>query len=329
MSPEPQQQPAARPLKDAVRRDSGKILNPKSAAYYGGISGNSPILVVLAAGRGTRFGQEPKCIQRVRGTPLARHAVDAFRRVAASPAICIVGYRHNEVAAALGADNIYVRSDNPAGGTAYAAAEAFSVPDVAEKNPVLVITMGDRVVPSAVFRRLLETHCAGEREADLTFLTARYEPPKNHGKGRVLRGEDGRVLRIIEQRDIDAEEPALREALLGLTEGNCPLYVIRALTLQRYLQDLTCDNAQGQYYLTDIVGCVSRNGGDIRTVTTTVADPEYDILCSDVRGAAFTWAAREMAFRRPSSIFKGAHTCWRSTTRSARWTRSWQRSTPQ
>lgn len=282
MRTEPQQQPAALPLKEAVRLDCGKILNPKSTAYYGGVSGNNAVLVVLAAGRGSRFGQEPKCIQRVHGTPLARHAIDAFRRVAASPAICIVGYRHNEVAGALGADNIYVRSDNPTGGTAYAAAEAFSVPDVVEKNPILVITMGDRVVPSAVFRRLVETHCAGEREADLTFLTAQYEPPKNHGKGRVLRAEDGRVLRIVEQRDIDAEEPALREALLGLTEGNCPLYVIRALTLQRYLQDLTCDNAQGQYYLTDIVGCVSRDGGDIRTVTTTVADPEYDVLCSDV-----------------------------------------------
>ena len=277
-----EQQPAARRLQEAVRQDCDKILNPKSTAYYGGVSGNSPVLVVLAAGRGSRFGQEPKCIQRVHGTPLARHAIDAFRRVAASPAICIVGYRHSEVAAVLGADNIYVRSDNPTGGTAFAAAEAFSVPDLAEKNPVLVITMGDRVVPSAVFRRLLETHCAGEREADLTFLTARYEPPKNHGKGRVLRGEGGRVLRIVEQRDIDAEDPALREAMLGLTEGNCPLYVVRALTLQRYLQDLTCDNAQGQYYLTDIVGCVSRDGGDIRTVTTAVADPEYDVLCSDV-----------------------------------------------
>ncbi len=282
MSTEPQQQFEARRLKEAVRLDCAKVLNPKSTAYYGGVSGNRPVLVVLAAGRGSRFGQEPKCIQQVHGTPLARHGIDAFRRVSASPAICIVGYRHNEVAAALGAGNIYVRSDNPTGGTAYAAAEAFCVPDLAEKNPILVITMGDRVVPSAVFRRLLETHLAGEREADLTFLTARYEPPKNHGKGRVLRGEGGRVLRIVEQRDIDMEDPTLRDAMLGLTEGNCPLYVIRALTLQGYLQDLTCDNAQGQYYLTDIVGRVSRDGGDIRTVTTTAADPEYDVLCSDV-----------------------------------------------
>lgn len=279
---EMEQGPAPRRLSEAARPDCGKILNPKSATYYSGVNGNSPVLVVLAAGRGTRFGQEPKCIQPVHRMALARHSIDAFRRVSASPVICIVGYRHNEVAAALGTDNVYVRSDNPTGGTAFAAAEAFSVPDLVEKNPVLIITMGDRIVPSSVFRRLWETHCAGEREAGLTFLTARYEPPKNRGKGRVLRSENGRVLRIVEQRDIDAEDPALREALLSLTEGNCPLYAIRALTLQRYLQDLTSDNAQGQYYLTDIVGCLSRDGGEIRTVTTTAADPEYDLLCSDV-----------------------------------------------
>ena len=190
------------------------------------------------------------------------------------------------MSAALGNDNIYVQSDDPTGGTAFAAFEAFSVPTLLEKNPLLVITMGDRVVPSSVFRRLWEAHLAGAREADLTFLTALYEPPKNRGKGRVLRGENRRVVRIIEERDIPAgQSDSARQVLLDLTEGNCPLYVIRAATLLRHLQDLTNANAQGQYYLTDIVEAISREGGDIRTLTTTAADPEYDLLCSDVTQA--------------------------------------------
>jgi bifunctional UDP-N-acetylglucosamine pyrophosphorylase/glucosamine-1-phosphate N-acetyltransferase len=225
-----------------------KLLNPEALQFYGGITADAPVLVVLAAGKGTRFGQEPKCIQAVHGTPLARHSIDAFRRVSASPVICIVGYRYGEVSAGLGSDNIYVRTDNAAGGTAFASAEAFSVTDLSDKNPLLVITMGDRIVPSVVFRRLLEIHCGGEREADLTFLTARYEPPKNRGKGRVVRGGDGRVVRIVEEKDIVAEHDLLtREALLGLTEGNCPLYAIRAVTLLQYLQDLGNENAQRQY----------------------------------------------------------------------------------
>ena len=95
---------------------------------------------------------------------------------------------------------------------------------------------------------------AGPREADLTLLTASYEPPKNRGKGRLVRDANGQVLRIVEQRDIDAiPDNDLRRALLDTTEGNCPLYAIRAATLRRHLSGLTNDNAQGQYYITDIV----------------------------------------------------------------------------
>jgi len=287
MTPNETPQPtAALPLKEAVTLDSGKILDPGPLASFGGIGPTAPVLVILAAGKGTRFGRDPKCIQLVHGTPLARHSIEAFRRFSPSPAICVVGYRHEEVSTALGSDNIFVRSDNPTGGTAFAAFEAFSVPTLMEKNPPLVITMGDRVVPSSVFRRLWETHRAGAREADVTFLTAQYEPPKNRGKGRVLRDANDRVRRIVEEKDIAAQtESPERQVLLDLTEGNCPLYVIRAATLRRYLEDLTNANAQGQYYLTDIIEAISRDGGDIRTMTTTVTDPEYDLLCSDVTQA--------------------------------------------
>jgi len=273
----------ARPLGAVAALDAGKILNPQTLAAFRDVATDAPVLVILAAGKGTRFGHDPKCIQRVHGTPLARHSIDAFGRFSQSPAVCVVGYRYEEVSAALGDDNTYIRSDDAAGGTAFAAYEAFSVSELAEKNVPLVITMGDRVVPSSVFRRLWETHRAGEREADVTFLTARYEPPKNRGKGRVLRDKTGRVARIIEERDIaEEEEPSARHVLLDLTEGNCPLYVIRAATLKRYLRNVTNANAQGQYYLTDIIEAISRDGGDIRTMTTTVTDPEYDLLCSDV-----------------------------------------------
>ncbi|HRY70441.1 MAG TPA: NTP transferase domain-containing protein [Phycisphaerae bacterium] len=273
----------ARTLSEAARLNSQKILNPPALVLHGGVTGCDRVLVLLAAGKGTRFGQNPKCIQPIHGTPLARHSIDAFRWLAPRPVICLVGYRHEEVAAALGSDNIYVLSDNPTGGTALPAFESLCVPGLLESNPLLIITMGDRIVPSSVFRMLCETHCAEPREADLSFLTARYEQSRIRGKGRVLRNESGRVVRIVEDRDLAAEKDELvRQALLTLTEGNCPLYAVRAATLHRHLATLTNGNAQGQYYLTDLVEAVSRAGGDIRTITTTPADPEYDLLCSDV-----------------------------------------------
>ncbi len=270
-------------LEKEGRLGKDKVLNLSVVSLYGGITGEQPVLVVLAAGKGTRFGKSPKCIQPVQGVPLARHAMDAFRRVSPSPVICLVSYLHEEVMAALGGDNIYVRSDRPAGGTAFAAYEAFCVDELAQHDPLLIITMGDRIVPASVFERLLQTHREGAAEADLTLLTAIYEPPRNQGKGRILRDDQGRVTRIVEQRDIDAEEDSLaRSALMNLTEGNCPLFVVRASVLKRELASLNNENAQGQYYLTDVVSSLRQAGADIRTVTTRPEDPEYDVLCSDV-----------------------------------------------
>lgn len=270
-------------LGDLVELNPDKILNPESLSLYGGMTGDTPVLVILVAGKGTRFGKEPKCIQPVDGTPLARHSIDAFRRFRPAPVICMVGYRHDEVSAALGADNVYVLTADPAGGTALATFEAFSVTQLAETNPALIITMGDRIVPSSIYRRLWETHFGGRREADLTLLTAQYEPPRNRGKGRVMRDRNGRILRIIEERDITAAATGLTgQMLLDLTEGNCPLYVIRARTLLPHLQQLGNANAQQQFYLTDVIEAISRASGEIRTVTVTVADPEYDLLCCDV-----------------------------------------------
>ena len=269
-------------LGNIARISNKKILS--KAGFLSFESGkDEKVLVTLVAGKGTRFGKDPKCIQPVHGVPLARHSVDSFRRFSHSPVICIVGYRYQDVVNALGNDNTYVLTDNPTGGTAFAAMEAFCVPELLEHDPLLVITMGDRIIPSSVFRRLVKMHSEGEGEADLTFLSAIYEPPKNSGKGRVLRDEAGKILSIIEEKDIAAEEDLMsRQALLNLREGNCPLYAIRAATLHRHLAALSNDNAQGQFYLTDIIHSISSAGGDVRTITTAVNEPEYDLLTSDV-----------------------------------------------
>ena len=265
-----------------ARLDAKKILNP-AAQELGRVTASEPVLVMLAAGMGARFGPQPKCIQPVAGLPLARHSLNAFRELSPAPAVCLVGYCHEEVAQALGYDNILVRSDNPTGGTAYAAFEAFSVAELERINPVLVVTMGDRLVPAAIFRALLETHRAGGSEAALTMLTAIYDPPRNQGKGRIVRDDQGRILQIIEQRDIDQlADVNTRERLQQQTEGNCPLYAIRAATLRRYLARLDRRNAQKQFYFTDIIAAIQLDGDEIRTLTVHPSDRAYELLCADV-----------------------------------------------
>jgi len=271
-----------RNLAKIIRISEDKILN-RSVIQSDRFNSAEKVLVTLVAGKGTRFGKDPKCIQPVHGLPLAMHSIEAFRRTGNFPVICIVGYRHDDVMTALGPDNAYVLTDNPTGGTAFAAIEAFCVPALLKRNPLIIITMGDRIIPSSVFRRLLKVHEEGEKEADLTFLSAIYEPPKNSGKGRVIRNDNRKVLKILEEKDISAEQdPLARQALLNLVEGNCPLYAIRAATLYRHLSRLNNNNAQGQFYLTDIIEAISSEEGDIRTITTSVNEPEYDLLTSDV-----------------------------------------------
>lgn len=277
-------------LKETVARHPDRVLSlPGNMA--GPLGG--PMLVVLAAGKGTRFGASPKCVQRVKGKPLARHSVDAFRAAVAglesrsklpetAPVVVVVGYRHEEVAGALGDDLAYVLSGDPVGGTAYAAYEGLGIAGASRDNPLVLVAMGDRIVASSVFSRLLDTHLEGG-EAALTFLTAYYEPPRNVGKGRIIRDAKGRVRRILEERDIKKAEydPELGDPA-DITEGNCPLYVIRARELERILGGLDDGNEQGQFYLTDVVEAISREGGEIRTVTVGPDDLEYEVLCADV-----------------------------------------------
>src|SRR5512136_323645 len=148
----------AKTLGQAIRLSSDKILNPETLRRQGTIAGDQPILILLAAGKGTRFGQAPKCAQPVCGVPVARHSIEAFRSFVSSPVICVVGYRHEEVTRALGNDCVYVLSDDPAGGTAFAALEAFCVAGLEPPNPVLVIGMGDRVAAPSVFKMLYDRH---------------------------------------------------------------------------------------------------------------------------------------------------------------------------
>src|SRR5687767_15143734 len=122
MSPvEPEGACLVKRLDDVATLDSSKVLAPAMLSGFAGGNADKPVLVVLAAGKGTRFGENPKCVQLVNGKPLAAHSIDAFHEIAASPAVCVVGYRKEDVVAALGDGNVYVASGNAAGGTGFAA----------------------------------------------------------------------------------------------------------------------------------------------------------------------------------------------------------------
>ncbi|MBQ6158562.1 MAG: NTP transferase domain-containing protein, partial [Thermoguttaceae bacterium] len=90
-----------------VGLSSEKIRDPQN--LRGSITSETPVLILLAAGKGTRFGASPKCIAPVLGKPLARHTIDNFLRLRPDVKVVgVVGYKHDEVSAALGGDAAYV-----------------------------------------------------------------------------------------------------------------------------------------------------------------------------------------------------------------------------
>ena len=220
----------------------------------------------------------------VQGTPLARHSIDAFRRFSPSPVICLVGYRHER------SPPRWATTTSTSGPTTRPAAPPSPPSRRSASRPCWRRTRCSSSPWATASCRPRSSAACGRRtaratrEADLTFLTAHYEPPKNRGKGRVLRERerpgpaDHRGTRHRRRPDElgppgpaephRGQLPAVRDPRRHAAAGTC--------------EDLTNDNAQGQYYLTDIIEAISREGGDIRTITTTPADPEYDLLCSDV-----------------------------------------------
>ena len=241
----------------------------------------SPQLVVLAAGRGTRFGAEPKCIAPVAGYPLVCHTLAAFARHGRARPVCVVGYEADRVRAALGPRCRFVHSTNPTGGTAWALYEALLDTGLMDADVLVVAAMGDRVIPESVFGRLLEAHAAGG--ADMTMLSLHLPHPRNRGKGRLLLGDDGSVHGVVEDSEIGAQlDAGERQRLIANCTVNASLYVARGPLLARFLADLDNQNQQGQYYLTDVVRALSRAGGRVHTVTVAEDDPDYRTLAFDV-----------------------------------------------
>ena len=87
-------------LSNTARLSADKVLNPERMRSVFAAASDRPVLIVLAAGKGTRFGTEPKCVQRVGGKPLARHSIDAFQRRYGGPVVCLVHYRQDDVSEA-------------------------------------------------------------------------------------------------------------------------------------------------------------------------------------------------------------------------------------
>ena len=214
-------------------------------------------VVILAAGRGKRMRSRlPKVLHPLAGRPLLAHVVEAARALGPEAVYVVHGHGGGQVRAALGGLPVTWVEQAEQLGTGHAVAQAL--PRIPDGHQVLVLYGDVPLLRSETLRRLLKAAEAGAPgERGLALLTA--ELPDPTGYGRILRDADGRVTGIVEEGDASAEQRALREVNTGVLAAP-------AGRLRAWLERIDNRNAQGEYYLTDVVALAVLEGVPVRAV---------------------------------------------------------------
>ncbi|MBS3974485.1 MAG: bifunctional UDP-N-acetylglucosamine diphosphorylase/glucosamine-1-phosphate N-acetyltransferase GlmU [Actinobacteria bacterium] len=204
------------------------------------------VALVLAAGEGTRMRSDlPKVAHAVLGVPMVQLVIDAAREAGCD---CVVVTGHKaEIVEPLLDDVACVRQECQLG-TAHAVVCAREA--VSGVSDSLVILSGDTpLVRPETIRSLVE--CRRRESAEAVLLTARMEDPT--GYGRIVRSDAGEVVGIVEHKDASADQ-------LAIDEVNTGIYCFDAKVLFEHLDRVGTDNAQGEFYLTDVISLIVAEG---------------------------------------------------------------------
>jgi len=217
-------------------------------------------IVILAAGKGRRMhSQVPKVLHRISGVSLIERVLRTAGRLQAASVTVVIGHLADQVRAALShrADlRVVVQAEQL--GTAHALVQ--TAPLFESAPGTLLMLSGDvPLLRSSTLARLLDTHHS--KGAAATVLTAITERP--YGYGRIVRS-DGRIVRIVEERDASPAERRIHEI-------NAGIYAFDLKPLFPALLRITAENAQGEHYLTDLVSIYRRGKLPVETVTLSEA----------------------------------------------------------
>lgn len=218
--------------------------------------------ILLAAGKGTRMKSAlVKVLHQVAGQSMIDYPVATARAAGADPVVLVVGHQGETVQAHFAGDKrIRYAIQAEQLGTGHAVACTREA--LAGFSGTVLILCGDTpLLRPETLSSLLTTHRASD--ARITVLTARLENP--HGYGRVIRGADGQVLRIVEQKDATPDE-------LAVNEINSGMYCMESTFLFDNIDALGCNNAQQEYYLTDLLAMAVAQGLPCRA--QVVDDPD-------------------------------------------------------
>ena len=213
-------------------------------------------IVILAAGQGKRMHSNlPKVLHPLAGKPLVSHVIDTARTLSPHRLCIVYGHGGDAVRSALDASDLSWALQEPQLGTGHAVRQAL--PFLDGQGTTLVLYGDVPLIRAETLQRLVRAAADG-----LAVLTVELADPQ--GYGRIVRNPAGQVVRIVEQKDATADEKKICEINTGIM-------AMPTGRLAEWLGRLSSDNAQNEYYLTDIVGMAVDAGLPVRT-----ASPEHE-----------------------------------------------------
>ncbi len=214
------------------------------------------VLLVLAAGKGTRMrSRRPKVLHPVCGRPMLLHVTALGRGLGAKRCIAVVGSGQEEVRSALAKEPVEIVVQAEPLGTAHALLQAREALE-GHRGPILIVHGDQPLYRASTLETLLDVYRS--RSADLALLVSEFPNPT--GYGRIVRGPDGRIGRIVEESEASPEVRALHEVNLGV-------YVAEAPFLFETLTRVVDRNEKREYFLPDIVELALEAGHRVETAT--------------------------------------------------------------
>jgi len=209
-------------------------------------------VVILAAGQGKRmYSRRPKVLHELAGRPLLSHVIETARTLGAARICVVYGHGGEQVPQAISAPDIVFARQEPQLGTGHALQQAL--PHLGDAETTLVLYGDVPLVRPETLKPMLDSEHA------VVVLTAGLDDPA--GYGRVVRDNQGRVTRIVEEKDASAAERKIREVNTGIM-------ALPTRKIAGWLGNLKNHNAQGEYYLTDIVPLALADGVAVKTAKT-------------------------------------------------------------
>ena len=211
----------------------------------------STAALILAAGKGTRFKSgRAKVLHPILGRPMVLYPIDLMLAAQADPVVVVVGHQAEEVKAACSGRKVTFVLQEEQKGTGHAVA---CTRDILEGFPgsVLILSADVPLMKPSTLEAFRQAH--QDAGADVSFMWSRVKDPT--GYGRLIRGATGYT--IVEHKDAGPEQLSIREINVGL-------YLVKADYLFEALKEIGCDNAQGEYYLPDVINLARSKGAVCR-----------------------------------------------------------------